>query len=132
MTTETKQAFEGHAVIELFGHNTIAGFVTEESIAGVGFIRVDVPFTDDEHPAFTKYFHPSAVYGLSPCNAAVAMTAAMRLRVRPVSPYTVPVERQLVDSRANEWEEGRRLADAQVEDGDDWSDDEGSDPREHF
>lgn len=101
MTTETKTTIEFWAIIELFGHNTIAGFVTEQSIGGGAFIRVDVPAVDEEHPAFTKFYGDKAVYAITPCTEEVARIAARKLRVRPVSPYTVPVppaNRQLVDS----------------------------------
>lgn len=112
MTTETKSTVEFWAVIELFGHNTIAGFVTEQSIGGGAFIRIDVPAADEEHSAFTKFYGAAAIYGITPTSEEVALAAVKRLRVRPVSPYTVPVERQLVDSRAtddddDEWEHDR-------------------------
>lgn len=105
MTTETKTAIEFWAIIELFGHNTIAGFVTEQSIGGGAFIRVDVPAVDEEHPAFSKFYGDKAVYAISPCSEEVARHAAMKLRVRPISPYVVPVpppQSQLVDSMADE------------------------------
>ena len=35
--------FECFALVEIFGHTRIAGKVTEQVIAGTGFVRVDVP-----------------------------------------------------------------------------------------
>jgi hypothetical protein len=35
--------FDSWAVVELFGHQQIAGRVTEASIGGCSFLRVDVP-----------------------------------------------------------------------------------------
>ncbi len=35
--------FDTWAVVEVMGHNTYAGRVTEQAIGGASFIRVDVP-----------------------------------------------------------------------------------------
>lgn len=127
MTTETKTAIEFWAIVELFGHNTIAGFVTEQSIGGGAFIRVDVPAVDEEHQAFTKFYGDKAVYAITPTTEEVARHAAMKLRVRPVSPYVVPVppsDRQLVDSTARgvndeDWDDGGYEASREDDDEDD-------------
>lgn len=37
------EKFEQFAVVELFGHQIIAGKVSEQVIGGQGFVRVDVP-----------------------------------------------------------------------------------------
>lgn len=39
----TAQPLVFWAIVELFGHARIAGRVTEQVIAGQGFIRADVP-----------------------------------------------------------------------------------------
>jgi hypothetical protein len=39
----TRETFEGWAFLELMGHRRLAGKVSEATIAGVGFIRLDVP-----------------------------------------------------------------------------------------
>lgn len=39
----TKTTFEGWAVVELFGHNQIAGYVTDAPQFGTSMMRVDVP-----------------------------------------------------------------------------------------
>ncbi len=51
MTAEAEQ-FESWAIVELFGHQKIAGKLTEQTIGGCHFIRVDVPAFEDS-PAFT-------------------------------------------------------------------------------
>ena len=35
--------FDHWCIVELFGHNQIAGKVTEQAIGGQSFVRVDVP-----------------------------------------------------------------------------------------
>lgn len=68
--TTAAPAFAGHAIAELYGHQRIAGFVSEQKIAGVLFLRVDVP------DGATHLYHPSAVFGLHPCDQAAAEAAA--------------------------------------------------------
>ncbi|MDD2657785.1 MAG: hypothetical protein PHD04_03970 [Candidatus Pacebacteria bacterium] len=44
--------FDEWAIIDLFGHQKIAGRVSEQQIGGASFVRVDVPL----EPPFTKLF----------------------------------------------------------------------------
>lgn len=82
MPKPEKPPFRHHCVVELFGRGRIVGLVTDEEIAGVRFLRVDVPATpappslfadedEDErtNPGFTKFYHPNAVFGLAPVTA---------------------------------------------------------------
>lgn len=89
-----KQTFEGWAIVELFGHQQIAGLLSEQSIGGAAFVRVDVPQVGD-NPGFTKFFGGSAVYAITPTTEEVATVAAGKLEIRPVSPWIVPVAKQL-------------------------------------
>lgn len=57
--------FEAFCVVELFGHARIVGRVTEQTIGGGSFIRVDVPETSKEG-AFTKFYGPAAIYSITP------------------------------------------------------------------
>ena len=84
-----KNLIEGSAIVELMGHNVIAGAVSEVTIAGVAFLRVDVPEVDGS-PAFTKFFGGSAIYAITPTDEATARQAAARLAVRPVNVWVVP------------------------------------------
>lgn len=100
--TETKPAFEGWAIVEIMGHNTIAGYVSEVAMFGGAFMRVDVPAHEGQE-AYTKFYGCSAIYGVTPTTQEIATKAAARLRVRPVSEWLVPTptNRQLVDSYAD-------------------------------
>lgn len=80
---EAPPAFEAWAFIEIFGHNQIAGKLSEQTIAGENYMRVDVPAVDDV-PAFTRYFSTKAIYSFEPCLEATCRRIASRLAVQPV------------------------------------------------
>ena len=83
------------AIVELMGRQVIAGRISEENIAGVPMLRVDVPACENE-PAYTKFFSGQAVYGILPTDEATALRAVKRLSASPpVAPYIVAPERQL-------------------------------------
>lgn len=86
---ESKPAFEGWAIVELFGHNQIAGYVTEVAAFGTSMMRVDVPTINDQ-PGYTKLFGGAAVYALTPTSEEIATEAARRLDIRPVANWVVP------------------------------------------
>lgn len=85
--------FSNHCIVELFGHQKIAGLVTEQVIAGQGFIRVDVPETH-RHPAFTRMFGSGAIYSITPVSEEIAQAAAESIYIEPVQVYVAP-SRQL-------------------------------------
>lgn len=75
--------FEHHCIIELMGHQRIAGLVTEQEIGGQSFIRVDVPAVDGI-PAFTKILSSNAIYSITPVDEATCLASVQRDRVRPI------------------------------------------------
>lgn len=77
------EAFEQFAIVELFGHNVIAGKVSEQVIGGQGFVRVDVPATQ-EGEGFTKFFGPGAIYAITPCDESTVQSAVNGLRQKPI------------------------------------------------
>jgi hypothetical protein len=82
--------FEGWAVVEIMGHVRIAGRVREETVFGVAMIRVDVPEIDG-HPAFTRYYHPQALYSLCPSDETTARSVAQYQRHPPIERWQLPV-----------------------------------------
>jgi hypothetical protein len=84
--------FETFAIVEIFGHTRIAGRVSEQIIAGNGFLRVDVPELPAAgrypmQPAFTRLYGTAAIYSITPVSEEIAMQAAQSMRVRPVDVY---------------------------------------------
>lgn len=117
---EEKTTYEGHAIVELMGRNVIAGYVSEQTIAGVAMLRIDVPAVG-EIEKYTKFVSGNAVYGITPTTQEIAERAAARLQVRPVSLYVVPVPAPhpaLVDSTAQDGGDDGDRNDGDWDDGD--------------
>ena len=76
------------ALVELFGHAKIAGYLTEQSIGGTNMIRVDVPATDKQ-PAFTRLFGSAAIYSINPVDEVTAKFYADRLDQKPIQIWDV-------------------------------------------
>ena len=98
---ETDKKFEAWGLLELFGHQRIAGKLSEETIGGCHFIRIDVPelpaAESDNYrparqatPAYTRYFTNGAIYSMTPTSEAVARAMAANLRAEPVHAYDLP------------------------------------------
>lgn len=95
---------KGWAVVELMGHQVIAGEVGEEMVAGTTMLRVDVPEIEgvlptDKQAAFTRFFGGSAVYSLTPTSEEVARRVAADARVRPVTVYMPEFQPRLPASK---------------------------------
>lgn len=81
------EAFEAWAIVELFGHQKIAGKLTEQTIGGCNFIRVDAPAFDGS-PAFTKLYTQGAIYGVTFVSERIARAAARCEVRRPGSDHS--------------------------------------------
>lgn len=90
------------AVLELFGHQRVAGKVSEQVFGGAALIRVDVPevvvseWDYDETPpvrrqrliqAHTRSFGAGAIYAVNWCDEDVATEAARGIKHEPLKPY---------------------------------------------
>jgi hypothetical protein len=102
-----KRAFDSWALVEVMGHTRVAGKCTEESIAGVNMLRVDVPevtkrierydYTKHERvvtekviPAYTRYFGGSSIFSITPCSEEVARAAAAENASEPPIMLALP------------------------------------------
>jgi len=82
----------GWFIVELMGHRRLAGFLTEQTIAGAGFLRIDVPGKSgiDGDRIATQFFAPSSVYALTPTTEAMAKRVAAASRIEPVKEWELP------------------------------------------
>lgn len=81
------QKFEHWCLLELFGHNRIAGLVTEAAFPPT-FLRIDVPETSTE-PAFTRILSPGSLYAINPITEEVAKIYAENLKVKPIDSWDI-------------------------------------------
>lgn len=79
-----KESFWG--VVEVMGHQAYAGEISQEEVAGVAMVRVDVPESGNR-PAFTKFLGASAVYAITPLSEELAKARAEALVKTPVSTW---------------------------------------------
>lgn len=89
----TVDKFEEWAVVEIMGHKKFSGRVTEQSIGGVSFVRVDVPevaLPERTLPAFSKLFGAGSIYCISPCTEETARAFAEQIRSESFQLYEAP------------------------------------------
>lgn len=92
MTTTTEIKAERASfwgLLELMGHQRLAGEISETTIAGAGMLRIDVP-ANAATPGYTRYFAPSALYGITLMGEQEARAMAGALGARPVQAYELP------------------------------------------
>lgn len=90
------------AILELMGHQRLAGRVTQQTFGGANLIRVDVPEVVttgrryvagepqdvmDVIPAHTRSLGASSIYSINWCDEAAATIAAHSIRHQPIVPY---------------------------------------------
>lgn len=86
---QAQEKFESWGVLELFGHLRLAGKISEQTIGGVHFLRIDVPAIEGL-PGYTRYFTGPAIYSLTPTTEEMAHRVAHQVRARPVQVWDMP------------------------------------------
>lgn len=101
------ESFEGWAILELMGHRRLAGLISEQTIGGAAFVRIDVPKGEkpadgvDENVA-TQFYAPAAVYCITPVTEELARKVAAGCQPAPVTKWDLPAERSLPAGRLPE------------------------------
>lgn len=92
---------EGWAVLELLGHRTRPGYIQEEILFGVAFVRVDTPWADPaKGTRATEHYRPSSVYGIRWVDESVVRAALAR-----EERYETPTTLQLPSSVADDFDD---------------------------
>lgn len=105
MPDQQPAAFDQWGIVEILGHKKLAGHITEEVIAGVAFVRIDVPEIVREEgrngrvviAPFTRYVGPSSIYSIHPSSEEVARAAAQQI-FRWQSPLPIEIPQRLLPS----------------------------------
>lgn len=104
ISIERSDKFEGWAIVEQMGHKKYAGFVTEQVVAGVAMLRLEVPETHQRKyisdivgysievkPGYTKLLGGSSLFCITPTNEATARACAQEIeRYNDPIPVTLP------------------------------------------
>jgi hypothetical protein len=81
------------AIVDLFGHTRVAGKISEHTIGGETFVRLDVPRGDG---FTTELYGKGAIYSIKFVDEPIARESARRVDSVPVAAYTMAdVVRQL-------------------------------------
>ena len=76
--TEPSSELKSWALVELFGHQRIVGFLSQQTFGTGVLFRVDVPDLLKEgkvvRVGFTRYFGLSAIYSITPVSIDVVRT----------------------------------------------------------
>lgn len=107
MDDKTVEKFEAWGLLELFGHQRLAGKLSDQTIGGVHFLRIDVPQVGDV-PPYTRFFTQGAIYGMTVTTEDVARRLAASMRATPVSAYELRAAepaRQLAHDADNDRDE---------------------------
>lgn len=95
MSEDRKEPFASWAILELLGHRRLAGYVTEQEVAGAGMLRIDVPMPDGK--TATQFYSPAALYCLTPTTEEIARAVALRGTPAPVHAWELPAPTRTVD-----------------------------------
>lgn len=79
------EPFRQWVLLELMGHRRVAGFLTEEEIGGQSFLRIDVRYKKEHFG--TQYYHPNAIYSITPTDETTAYLCSQRWVELPVKPW---------------------------------------------
>jgi hypothetical protein len=83
-----EEKFEGWCILELMGRRKMAGKVSEASLGGGAFLRIDVP--GEGSNVATQFYSPSAVYCITPTTEEIARQVAPRWQPAPVTRWELP------------------------------------------
>ncbi len=82
------QKLELFAIVELFGHQQIAGAVTEQTVGSSTFVRITVPETKAQ-PTFDRLVNPSAIYAINPVTQEVMQLMAEKINQKPIESWDI-------------------------------------------
>lgn len=104
MIEQVDEKVEFWAIVEVMGHVTYAGRVSQYTAFGAALVRVEVPeivLSDGSMvPAFEKLLGVGSIYAITPCTEAAAREAARQFRKRPLTMVALPIG---LGGRSSSW-----------------------------
>lgn len=82
-------SFDEWAIVDVMGHQRFVGRVTEQVVAGQGFVRVDIPATD-KVGAWSKLIGTASIYAITPVSEEIARGMAEERNQVPISRFDLP------------------------------------------
>ncbi len=121
MTDQQQAKFDGWAIVEVFGHQRYAGYVTTEAFGQAVLFRVEVPpleaheriskhyeyaadgknippgstVLEDAVQGYSKLFGAGAIYGITPCTQEAAEKAIAAMATRKLTVVKLAPERAI-------------------------------------
>jgi hypothetical protein len=95
-------------VVEIMGHRTRAGALSDATIGGATMLRIEHPTRPDHtgNEPLCEYYAPSAIFAIRPCSQEDATAVAGRVWPEPVyRPALSPALDDLVDFDPDEVED---------------------------
>ncbi len=78
------EKFEAWGIVELMGHQRVAGRLSEQPLGGGNLLRVDIP---NDETFRTAYYGASAIYAVHITDEGVARKVATNIGTRPPYAY---------------------------------------------
>jgi hypothetical protein len=90
---------ETWAIVEVFGHTKLAGFLRTVPLGSAAMLRIDVPevvYSEREYKSgdvqiverkiapFTKFYSPASIFSITPCTEETARMAMRSWHVEPI------------------------------------------------
>jgi hypothetical protein len=86
-TEPPQEELKSWALVEVFGHQRIVGYLSQQAFGSGVLFRVDVPdlMKDGKivRPGFTRYFGLSAIYSITPVSEAMVRELLPRIDGHP-------------------------------------------------
>jgi hypothetical protein len=79
-------AITGWCIVELMGHQKIAGYALTSVLGGTCMLRMEIPEVDGA-PAYTRWYGLSAIYSLTLVTEEIALAALKSIRPAAVTVY---------------------------------------------
>jgi hypothetical protein len=86
----SEEKFDQWGIVELFGHQRVAGRITEQAVGGCNFVRVDIPKGEG---FYTRLFGNGAIYAINVTDEQIARSYAERFASKPTYAYEIEQQR---------------------------------------